>query len=128
MAAAEAHAVQAILKTRGAPAHVVEAGAQGLLAGWRRFVEAVERGYTFGLDDYRNDLDLRTLIAATGLSPHVAEEDKRLRALLVHTRQPVWESDAADAFWVCGYPRNAGEDLMTDLRAQGLAPNDRCAR
>ena len=81
-----------------------------------------------GLDDYRNDLDIRTLVAVTGLSAHVTGEDTRLRSLLVNTRQPVWESDTNDAFWVCGYPRNAGAELMEDLRALGLVPSDRCAR
>ena len=116
------------LRENGYPEHVVKAGRRGLVDRWNKFVDSVERGYTFGLDDYRNDLDLRSLIAAAGLASQVADADKRLRALLVHTRQPVWESDAADAFWVCGYPRNAGDDLLSDLRAQGLAPADRCAR
>ena len=116
------------LRKPGSAPRVVEGGPRNLVERWNKFVDSVERGYSFGLDDYRNDLDLRSLIAAAGLASQAAEADKRLRALLVHTRQPVWESDAADAFWVCGYPRNAGDDLLSDLRAQGLAPADRCAR
>src|SRR4051812_21445025 len=92
-------AVRATLRERGASSRVIEGGAAGLLDNWRRFVESVEQGYKYGLDDYRNDLDLRTLIAVTGLSGQVAAEDNRLRAMLVNTRQPVWESDVPDAFW-----------------------------
>jgi len=128
MEAADEESVRAALRQLGASPRVIEGGAGGLISGWRQFVESVERGYKFGLDDYRNELDLRTMIAAVGLAGHVAGEDRRLRALLVNTRQPIWESDAPDPFWVCGYPRNAGDELMSDLRASGLAPSGRCAR
>ena len=128
MATVDESAVRAILRQRGAASHVIDGGGEQLIARWRAFVESVEVGYTLGLDDYRNDLDIRTLVAVTGLSAHVTGEDTRLRSLLVNTRQPVWESDTNDAFWVCGYPRNAGAELMEDLRALGLVPSDRCAR
>jgi hypothetical protein len=128
MEAVDEQGVRAALRELGASPRVIEGGAAGLISGWRKFVESVERGYKFGLDDYRNELDLRTMIAAVGLAPQVAAEDQRLRGLLVNTRQPLWESDAPDPFWVCGYPRNAGDELMSDLRASGLAPSDRCAR
>lgn len=104
------------------------AASDSLVERWRGFVESVERGYRFGLDDYRNDLDLRSMIAEAGLAEAVRDTDLRFRALLVNTRQPVWESDAPDAWWVCGYPRNAGADLIADLRQSGLAPNDHCVR
>ena len=116
-----------LLRKRGVAPYVLQGGADQLVNRWRAFVESVERGYTMGLDDYRNDLDIRTLLAAAGLSAEVADEDARLRSLLVNTRQAVWESDAPGAFWVCGYPRNAGAELLADLRAQGLAPSGRCA-
>ena len=128
MEAVDEQAVRATLRGLGASPRVIEGGAAGLISGWQKFVESVERGYKFGLDDYRNELDLRTMIDAVGLAPQVTAEDERLRALLVNTRQPLWESDAPDPFWVCGYPRNAGDELMSDLRASGLAPSDRCAR
>ena len=119
--------VRALLRKRGVAPHVIEGGADQLVIRWRAFVEAAERGYSMGLDDYRNDLDVRTLVAAVGLSAQVTAEDARLRLLLVNTRQAVWESDAPGAFWVCGYPRNAGPELLADLRGQGLAPSGRCA-
>jgi hypothetical protein len=112
--------VRAKLRARGAADFIVREGAQGLLARWRELVDAVESGYRFGLDEYRNDLDIRSLIEAVGLGAEVAGEDARMRALLAHTEQPVWSSDAPDAFWVYGYPRNASGELLDDLRAAGF--------
>jgi hypothetical protein len=109
------------LLAHGVPQHVIQAGGEGLIAGWRRFVAQVEQGYPLGLDEYRNDLDLRELIAVAGLDPHVAAEDERLRHLLLPDGKPIWETDVPDAFWVRGYPRNASGELLADLRAEGLA-------
>ncbi len=108
-----------LLAARGVSARLLEGGAAGLLAEWTAFVDAVEAGYSFGLDDYRNDLDLRTLIAVAGLAELAAEDDERLRELL-DGDAAVWSSDVADAWWTRGYPRNAGPILLEDLRADGL--------
>jgi hypothetical protein len=113
--------IRAKLRARGAADYIIREGAEGLLARWREFVDAVESGYRFGLDDYRNDLDIRSLIGAVGLSPEVADEDARLRQLLKPVEEPIWSSDAPDAFWVKGYPRNASGELLSDLRAAGFA-------
>lgn len=121
MARANDDEVREKLRARGAAEYIVREGAEGLVARWREFVHAVESGYRFGLDDYRNDLDIRSLIEAAGLGPEVAAEDARFRALLAHTDEPVWSSDAAGAFWVRGYPRNAAGELLRDLRAAGFA-------
>jgi hypothetical protein len=110
------------LRARGAAEYIVREGAAGLLSRWRAFVDAVESGYRFGLDDYRNDLDIRSLIGAVGLADKVAAEDARLRRLLTDTGKTIWSSDAPDAFWVHGYPRNASGELLGDLRAAGIAP------
>jgi hypothetical protein len=109
------HDIRALLRERGAPAHIVEGGAEGLIHAWRRFVEQVEEGYPMGLDDYRNDLDIRTLIEITGLADRVESEDRRFRALLIHTEREIWESDVPGAFWVRGYPANASGELSADL-------------
>jgi hypothetical protein len=111
-------AIREVLVRRGCPPHVVEGGADGLIAGWRRFVSQVEAGYPMGLDEYRNDLDLRSLIEAAGLAADVADEDRRLRALLTRTGLAVWSSDSADAFWVRGYPANASGELLADLKTR----------
>jgi hypothetical protein len=115
---AKEDAVRELLRERGAAPHVVEAGAAGLIAGWQSFVAQVEAGYPMGLEEYRNDLDLRGLIAAAGLDSEVAEADERLRAMLIRTDVAVWSSDVAGAFWVRGFPSNAAGELRADLRAQ----------
>jgi hypothetical protein len=91
-----------------------------LPAEWRRFVDQVERGYTLGLDDYCNDLDIRTLIERAGLRHEVEGEDLRLRGLLTDTDRAIWSSDVPDAFWVRGYPANASGELLEDLKTRGV--------
>ena len=112
-------AVSAALAARGVPRHIVEGGADGLISRWREFIAQVGAGYALGLDDYRNDLDIRTLIELTGLGPRVVEEDARLRALLIAERTEIWSSDAPEAWWTHGYPGNAGLALRKDLLAEG---------
>ena len=55
------------LRENGYPEHICRAGASGLLARWKEFVDEVQHGYKLGLEDYRNDLDLRAVIALAGL-------------------------------------------------------------
>ncbi len=112
--------VRGILRARGAAEHIVRAGAAGLIGAWRDFVAQVERGYPLGLEDYRNDLDLRTLIEVGQIGPEVAEEDARFRRMLTGTDRAVWSSDMPQAFWVMGYPSNAAGELLADLRAESL--------
>jgi len=92
-----------------------------LISRWRAFVGEAERGYPLGLDDYRNDLDLRSLIAEAGLEQSVEQDDARLRALLIRTEETLWESDSPNAFWIRGYPGNASGALLEDLRREGIA-------
>lgn len=108
------------LRENGYPEHIVRAGRAGLIERWRKFVEEVERGYRFGLEDYRNDLDLRGIIAMLGLGADVADLDRRFEAQLTARDKRVWESSAADPFWDFGYPHNAGRQLMEDLVSEGL--------
>jgi hypothetical protein len=113
-------AVQRYLEDNGYPAHVVEGGSAGLVRRFRDFVSEVESGYGFGLQDYRNDLDIRGLITLFGLDAEVADEDVRLNAMLTDREHRVWESGAGDGYWDFGYPRNAGQWLMRELSAAGL--------
>lgn len=112
--------IRQYLEDNGYPKHIVSAGKAGLIRRWEEFVAEVERGYEFGLEDYRNDLDLRGTIASLGLDGAVAEADDRFRALLTDCDVRVWESGAGDPFWDFGYPRNAGGDLLRDLKSEGL--------
>ena len=112
----------AYLRENGYPEHVVRAGRAGLIERWGKFVAGAERGYRFGLEDYRNDLDLRGIIAMLDLDAEVADLDRRFETLLTARHRRVWESSAADPFWDFGYPSNAGQQLMQDLADEGLAP------
>ena len=112
--------IRAYLEDAGYPPHVVMAGREGLLRRWREFVDEVERGYQFGIEDYRNDLDARGVIALLDLDSAVGDEDRRFAEMLVSTDVRVWESMAADPFWDFGYPRNARGRLLEELRSAGL--------
>jgi len=94
---------------------------EDLLARWKKFVDDVERGYPLGLDDYRNDLDIRSEIAEAGLAAKAQADDQRLKRMLGATKIKVWDSDVPHAFWVQGYPRNASGELLEDLQAEDLA-------
>jgi hypothetical protein len=121
MKPSEEDPVRRRLRALGAADHVVRGGAEGLVSLWRAFVDEVENGYPAGLDDYRNDLDVRSLIAEAGIDELVRQDDRRLRDLLTASDHRVWESEIADAFWVRGYPRNASGELLRDLRDEGIA-------
>ena len=109
------------LRENGYPEHICRAGRAGLLARWSQFVTEVERGYKLGLEDYRNDLDLRAIIALAGLDAQAQADDERLRRLLTASDKRVWESSHKNAFWDYGYPANASGELLEDLKAEGLA-------
>lgn len=112
--------VVSYLRENGYPEHIVRGGRQGLVRRWQDFVSEVERGYEFGLEDYRNDLDLRGIIRLIGAEDAVADADTRFHAMLTGTEQRVWESGEGDLWWDFGYPRNAGKALRQDLTAAGL--------
>ncbi|HSM79015.1 MAG TPA: hypothetical protein VLT57_15360 [Bryobacteraceae bacterium] len=114
--------IHELLEQYGYPPHVVNRGRAGLVEAWRKFVEQVEKGYRFGLYDYRNDLDTRGVLARLGLDQEVVELDERFRHALIHTDRKIWESDIENAFWIFGYPRCSSDELLEDLRAEGLAP------
>lgn len=116
------HEIADYLREIGYPEHVIRMGRAGLIARWKKFVEEVERGYRFGLEDYRNDLDLRGLIALLGLDADVADLDSRFSSKLTARDQRVWETTVAQQpFWDYGYPANAGPELLQDLKNEGLA-------
>jgi len=81
----------------------------------------VERGYKFGLEDYRNDLDLRGIISMVGLDSEVTNLDRRFEAMLTHRDKRVWETSAADPFWDFGYPSSTGTRFLDDIRNEGLS-------
>lgn len=115
--------IVAYLQENGYPPHLVREGRAGLVRRWREFVEQVERGYRLGLEDYRNELDIRGILELAGaVNEEVRALDERLRVQLLPAQRRVWESAPGDPFWDFGYPRNAGEELAEDLRAEALSP------
>jgi hypothetical protein len=110
----------AYLRQNGYPEHVIRAGRVGLIERWRKFVESVEHGYKLGLEDYRNDLDLRGIIAMLGLDSEVQELDRRFEAMLTDRDKRVWETSGDAPFWDFGYPRNAAGELLENLITEGL--------
>jgi hypothetical protein len=114
--------VEEYLRENGYPEHVVREGRAGLVRQWREFVEQVERGYRLGLEDYRNDLDVRAILAQAGAEDEeILALDERLKKLLVACDRRVWESAPGEPFWDFGYPQNAGPGLLDDLRGEELA-------
>lgn len=113
--------IQAYLQENGYPQHLIKEGRAGLIRRWREFVEQVERGYSLGLEDYRNDLDIRGILRLVGSEDaDVLALDARLHAQLIPVRRRVWESSPGNPFWDFGYPRNAGEELLEGLRDENL--------
>jgi hypothetical protein len=116
--------IQNYLRDNGYPEHIVREGLAGLARRWREFVEQVEHGYTLGLEDYRNDLDVRGIIELAGAEDDdIRALDERLKKMLTATGVRVWESGVFSEgapFWDFGYPKNAGPQLVEDLRIEGL--------
>ena len=113
--------IQNYLRDNGYPEHVVRDGRAGLVRKWREFVMQVEKGYPLGLEDYRNDLDLRAIIQLAGAEDEeIRALDQRFEKMLTHRTVRVWESAANDPFWDFGYPKHLGEDLAHDLRDEGF--------
>jgi hypothetical protein len=108
------------LRENGYPEHIVRGGRQGLIDRWRQFVNEVERGYEFGLEDYRNDLDLRAILRLVDADAEVSDADERFHAMLTDVDKRVWESADSDPWWDFGYPRNVSARLKADLRGEGL--------
>jgi hypothetical protein len=113
--------VKSFLKENGYPEHIVKGGKKGLIAAYEKFVAEVEKGYSLNLEDYRNDLDGRALLSRLALQSEIEDADRRFRACLVFATESVWDcDDNPDAFWLYGYPRNAKDDLLEDLRNEGF--------
>ena len=112
--------IRQYLEDSGYPPHVVNAGREGLIRRWNEFVNEVERGYRFGLEDYRNDLDIRGILRLLQLDEQVADSDARFEQMLTACDCRVWESAPGDPFWDFGYPRNATAVLLRDLKSAGL--------
>ncbi len=111
--------VREYLSSNGYPDYIVRGGSAGLVTRWKKFVNEVERGYRAGLEDYRNDLDIRAILRMVALDSEVHDADERFKELLIGCDVRVWESIDGDPWWDFGYPSNA-PSLEEGLREEGM--------
>ncbi len=114
--------VREYLERRGARADLVTGGAAGLVRHWEQIVEDVERGYQLTLDDYRNDLDLRDLLAGA-LAAATADERESLTARVEAADRAFRDAtepgrpirNDTPHWWYRRRPRAMGSALRKDL-------------
>jgi len=128
--------VRHFLRERGAAAHVIQGGLEGLLRGWEQTVQTVGDGYPLDtLDDYLNDLDGRQILAealpvapredAERMRARLAAADARFRSLAQPTARCLWGERAAathgwtpdGSWWYWSRPRRAGAELSREIDA-----------
>lgn len=94
-----------------------------MLDAWRQFVEDVEEGYTFGIDEYWNDSGCRDWLAQAWpiLTPAVREaRQAELDALDDHFRavtEPVDQWASAELWWRGRIPIRRDGELAEDIRS-----------
>lgn len=125
--------VRELLRERGTAAHVIEGGLPGLLESWENLVRTVEEGYTLGLDDYLNDLDVRQLLAdALAVAPpkeraayeeRLQRVDEQMQALLKPGEVCLWGDEVAAEegwtarhnWWYFSRPRYGDPEFLAEL-------------
>jgi len=131
-------AVRELLKERKAADHVVKGGLEGLVDGWETTVKTAQKGYTLGLDEWRNEVDARNILAAAMEVAHPAQK-KSMKLRLDAADAKFWKAcescdgsvwgaaqaerekwTATKEWWYFLAPKKAGDELTSDL-AQ-LAP------
>ena len=128
--------IRELLERRGCPAHVIEAGLEGLVEQWEHTVDDVEETYPLGLDDYLNDVDGRQLLeealdvadeaVQAAVAPRVAAADERMLRLVVPAGRCLWGVDMAEQYdwtpqknwWYFTQPREPGPELKEDLETR----------
>ncbi|MCY2960074.1 MAG: hypothetical protein NTY35_07900 [Planctomycetota bacterium] len=137
-------AVRELLKERKAAEHVVRGGMEGLVDGFEATVKAAQKGYTRGLDDWRNDVDARHLLSMAMEVAHPAQKksmklrldaaDAKFWKATVSSDVCVWGAavaerekwTAAKEWWYFLVPKKAGDALAKDLAS--LAPKEKKKR
>jgi len=129
--------IRQYLRRRGCTPSIVKGGLEGLLSHWDSVVAAVEEGYDLTLADYRNDMELRDVVAgaldiATTDDRARAEKqleklDRRFRELTVEcppivTEEAIEENgyDPSDQWWFYRRPRSPAPDFEEELREADL--------
>ena len=101
-----------------------------LLNGWQNFVADVEGGYSFGIEDYTNDLTLRDLIEeiARGSADTLREKiisavkpsDEKFRSITQTIKRPLFKVDSDELWWWFRIPVKLGIPLQGDLKVNGF--------
>lgn len=125
--------VRELLRERGSAAQVIEGGLPGLLESWETLVHTVEEGYTLGLDDYLNDLDVRQLLEDTlavatvperkAALPRLQRADEQMQALVKRTAVCLWGDEVAEEegwtaknnWWYFSRPRHGDPDFLAEV-------------
>jgi hypothetical protein len=125
--------VRDFLGERGCPDHVISGGLRGLVETWEKIVQAVKEGYTFGLDDYLNDLDTRQLLEETlavasreqkeELLKRVRQADELMKSLVKPSGKCLWGEDIAETegwtagenWWYFSHPIRANPELLSEI-------------
>ena len=121
------------LRNRGCPEHVARGGLQGLVESWEEVVRSVEEGYSLGLDDYLNDMDVRQLLDETlAVVPaevkktclkRIRQADAKMQTLVRPAGRCLWGDETARQegwtakknWWYFSLPVKAGEDLLAEI-------------
>jgi hypothetical protein len=115
------------LKNRGCPAHIWNAGREGLVQRWKKFVAKVEIGCpTWLIEEYWNGLDTRELIHDIGRDTDVREIDEKFATMLTARDIKHWHKDRNTDydFWNYGYPKNAAGYFLQDIKQHILTLTD----
>jgi len=112
---------------------VVRGGLRGLAESWEEVVRSVEEGYSFGLDDYLNDMDGRQLLEeALAVAPaqekkttlqRVRRADAKMETLVRPAGSCLWGDETARQegwtekknWWYYAVPVNPGDELLDEL-------------
>ncbi len=122
--------IDAYLTRRGVADHLIGVGLDGLISRWDTVVGEVASGYTGGLDEYLNDLDLRQIlgdvIAAVAetrgpLLARLREVDGRFVVATRPVDANLWgaagRGDAHRSWWYFRVPLQDSGELSEDLAA-----------
>lgn len=125
--------VREYLKEKGCAARVVDRGLQGLVENWEQIVQSVEGGYSLGLDDYLNDMDVRQLIEESlsvatatqrnAVADRIGRADEQMRSLVEPAENCLWGEAVAeeegwtarDNWWYFTRPLNADPELLAEI-------------
>jgi hypothetical protein len=125
--------VRDFLRERGSGQPVIEAGLAGLVESWENVVNAVDEGYTLGLDDYLNDLDVRQLLEGALAVASAAQRqtwtsrlqraDEQMQLLVKPVAGCLWGEEVAEEegwtpknnWWYFSRPRRGNPDFLAEI-------------